>query len=125
MDIGIQMGWEALEDKLEERENPRPRELTWNLNRLPKLDSHGENRLFVSVKGTWQGYFVLKDEVLFSPEDSRCPYALIFNPKTWVEIKPLKTVRFRGFTYNTPATREVVPVKPATASDAAAMDPGL
>jgi hypothetical protein len=110
MDIGIQMGWEALEDKLEERENPRRGELTWNLNRLPKLDPQGENRLFVSVKGLWQGYFVLKNEVLFSPEDSRCPYALIFDPRTWVEIKPLKTVRFRGFTYNTPRPEQVVPV---------------
>ena len=51
--------------------------------------------------------------MLFSPEDSRCPYALIFDPRTWVEIKPLKTVRFRGFTYNTPTLKEVVPVKPA------------
>jgi hypothetical protein len=35
------------------------------------------------VGGAWQGFFVLKDEVLWSPEDSRCPYALIFDTRTW------------------------------------------
>jgi hypothetical protein len=114
VDIGIQMGWEALEDKLEERENPTRSEVTWNLILLPKLDATGQNRLFVSVGGTWQGYFVLKNEVLFSPEDARCPYALIFDTKTWVEIKPVKTKRFRGFTYATPPPHEVVPVRPAS-----------
>ena len=114
MDIGIQMGWEVLEDKLEERENPRRRELTWNLSRLPKLDEKSTNRLFVSVKGTWQGYFVLKNEVLYSPEDARCPYALIFDPRSWVEIRPVKATRFRGFTYDTPGSEEVVPVRPAS-----------
>jgi hypothetical protein len=114
MDIGIQMGWEVLEDKLEERENPRHRELTWSLTRLPKLDEAGTNRLFVSVKGAWQGYFVLKNEVLMSPEDARCPYALLFDPRSWVEIRPVKAARFRGFTYDTPDSEQVVPVRPAS-----------
>ena len=83
MDIGIQMGWEALEDELEERENPRRSEVTWSLTRLPKLDDPGVNRLFVSVGGAWQGYFVIKNEVLWNPEDPRCPYALIFDTTTW------------------------------------------
>jgi hypothetical protein len=111
MDIGIQIGWEALEDKLEERENPRRSEVTWNLTRMPKLDGKGENRLFVSVGGAWQGYFVLKDEVLWSPEDARCPYALIFDTRTWVEIRPVKTKRFRGFTYDTPKPEEIIPAR--------------
>jgi hypothetical protein len=110
MDIGIQMGWETLEDKLEERENSRRRELTWNLTRLPRFDEGGENRLFVAAGGAWRGYFILKDEVLFSPEDSRCPYALLFDPRSWVEIKPVKAKRFRGFTYETPSPGEVVPL---------------
>jgi hypothetical protein len=109
MDIGIQMGWDALEDKLEERDNPRRRELTWNLTRLPRFEEGGENRLFVAAGGAWRGYFILKDEVLFSPEDSRCPYALLFDPRSWVEIKPVKVKRFRGFTYQTPSPGEVVP----------------
>ena len=108
MDIGIQMRWEALEDKLEERENRRRCEVTWNLTRLPKLDDPGANRLFVSVGGAWQGYFVLKNEVLWNPEDSRCPYALIFDTRTWNEIRPVKTKRFRGFTYDTPKPEEIV-----------------
>ena len=113
MDIGIQMGWEALEDKLEERENPRRSEVTWSLTRLPKLDDPGVNRLFVSVGGAWQGFFVLKNEVLWSPEDSRCPYALIFDTRTWVEIRPMRTRRFRGFTYDTPKPEEVEPLQPS------------
>jgi hypothetical protein len=85
----------------------------WNLTRLPKLEETGQNRLFISVSGAWQGYFVLRNEVLWSPDDSRCPYALIFDTRTWVEIKPVKTKRFRGFTYDTPPLQEVVPVGPA------------
>jgi hypothetical protein len=113
MDIGIQMGWEAFEDKLEERGNPRRSDVTWSLTRLPRLDDQGENRLFVSVGGAWQGYFILKNEILWSPEDSRCPYALIFDTRTWVEIRPVKTRRFRGFTYDTPKPEDVVPARPS------------
>jgi hypothetical protein len=122
IDIGIHTSAEALEDKLEERENPRKRDLTWNLTRLPEFSGEGPHRLFVATSSVWQGYFILKDEVLFSPEDTRCPYALLFDPRSWVEIKPLKTKRFRGFTYNTPAPAEIIPA--SLRSIPASMDPG-
>jgi len=112
MDLGIHTTSEALEDKLEERESPRRRDLAWNLTRLPALSGSGPHRLFVATGGVWQGYFVLKDEILWSPEDARCPYALLFDPRSWVDIRPVRTKRFRGFTYNTPAPAEVVPVSP-------------
>ena len=122
MDLGIHTTSEALEDKLEERESPRRRDLAWNLTRLPKFSGEGPHRLFVAVAGVWQGYFVLKDEILWSPEDARCPYALLFDPRSWVDIKPLKTKRFRGFTYNTPPPAEVAPLStPVISPDG---DPG-
>jgi hypothetical protein len=106
--IGIHTRWEILEDKLEQRENRRRTTATWQITRLPeKLSKDGANYLFVAVDGIWQGYFTLKDEILYSPEDKRCPYSLIFDTRTWVDIKPLKTKRFRGFTYNTPSPEEV------------------
>lgn len=111
MDIGIHTRWEVLEDKLELRERPRRTHATWQLRRLPeKLSPEGRNRLFVAVGGVWQGYFVLEDEILYSPEDKRCPYSLVFDTRTWVEIRPVKTKRFRGFTYKTPPEAKVVPV---------------
>ena len=109
MDLGIHTSWEVLEDKLEERANPRRKELTWNLRRLPELRGEGPHRLFVAVGGVWQGYFVLADDVLWNPEDARCPYSLLFDPRSWVEIRPIPIKRFRGFTYNTPRDEEVVP----------------
>lgn len=110
MHIGIHTRSEILEDKLEQREDPRPKRriATWQLGRLPeKLSKTGPNYLFVAVGGVWQGYFTLKDDILWNPEDSRAPYSLVFDTRTWVEIKPLKTKRFRGFTYNTPAPETV------------------
>jgi hypothetical protein len=107
--IGIHTRWEILEDKLEQREDRRRTTATWQITRLPeKLSKEGPNHLFVAVDGIWQGYFTLKDEILFNPEDSRCPYSLVFDTRSWVEIRPLKTKRFRGFTYNTPSPEEVV-----------------
>lgn len=108
MHIGIHTSWEVLEDKLESRRDPRKAVATWNLNRLPlKLSKEGPNYLFVAVQGTWVGYFVLQDEILWSPEDRRAPYSLLFDTRSWVDIKPIRTKRFRGFTYNTPAPEQV------------------
>jgi len=39
-----------------------------------------------------------------------------FDPRSWVEIKPLPTKRFSGFTYNTPKPEEVLPA-PSLATD--------
>src|SRR5437867_3239098 len=88
----------SMEDTLLERESSRRKDVAWNLTRLPEFSGGGPHRLFVAVGGVWQGYFVLRDEILWSPEDARCPYALLFDPHSWVDIKPLKTKRFRGFT---------------------------
>ena len=110
MHIGIHTRWEILEDKLEQREDRRRTTATWQITRLPeKLSKEGPNYLFVAVDGTSQGYFTLKDEILFNPEDSRCPYSLVFDTRTWVEIRPIKTKRFRGFTYHTPSREQVEP----------------
>lgn len=108
--IGIHTRWEILEDKLELRDHPRSTKGTWQLTRLPeKLSPEGSNRLYVAVDGVWQGYFLLEDDILWNPDDRRCPYSLVFDTRSWVDIRPLRTKRFRGFTYDTPAGEEVVP----------------
>lgn len=110
--IGIHTSAAVLEDKLEQRHALRRREATWSINRLPqKLSKDGPNYLYMAVDGYWQGYFVLSDEVLWNPEDERCPYALLFDTRSWVRIKPIQTRRFRGFTYNTPNADEVRPIE--------------
>jgi hypothetical protein len=106
--IGIHTRWEILEDKLDLRDHPRSTRGTWQLSRLPeKLSKDGPNFLFVAVDGLWQGYFTLADDILWNPEDKRAPYSLVFDTRTWVDIRPIKTKRFRGFTYNTPDIDEV------------------
>lgn len=108
MHIGIHTRWEILEGKLEDRDDARRTTATWQLTRLPeKLSKDGPNYLFVAVDGAWRGYFTLREEILWNPEDTRAPYSLIFDTRSWVEIKPLKTHRFRGFTYNTPPPDQV------------------
>ena len=104
MHIGIHTRWEVLEDKLELRDHPRSTRATWQLSRLPeKLSKEGPNYLFVAVDATWRGYFTLDDEILWNPEEKRrCQYSLVFDTRTWIEIRPIETKRFRGFTYNTP-----------------------
>ena len=110
MHIGIHVRSEVLEDKLERREHPRSTTETWQLTRLPeKLSPEGGNRLFVATGGQWRGYFELDDEVLYSPEDTRAPYSLVFDTRSWVEIRPITTKCFRGFTYSTPDDELVVP----------------
>lgn len=105
------MSWEMLEDKLEYRERAGSSEATWQLRGLPKnLSREGPNYLFVAVGGNWLGYFVLKDEILWNPDDPQTPYSLIFDTRTWVEIKPIEAKRFRGFTYHTPKPEEIVPL---------------
>jgi hypothetical protein len=116
MPVGIHTRWEVLEDKLEQRDDPRDSTATWQLTRLPeKLSKEGPNYLFVAVDGAWHGYFTLKGEILWNPEDRRAPYSLLFDTRTWVEIKPVRTKRFRGFTYSTPAPEEVEPIRPPAA----------
>lgn len=113
MNIGIHTRWEVLEDKLELRDDRRSTCGTWQLRRLPeKLSKEGPNFLFVAVGGAWLGYFRLKGEILWNPEDTRCPYSLLFDTRSWVEIRPIATRRFRGFTYQTPELTSVEPIAP-------------
>ena len=61
------------------------------------------DRLFVASGKRWRGFFLLIPEVLYTPEDKRCPYALIFDVKSWTPLKakvPCK--HFRGWTYAVP-----------------------
>lgn len=112
MHIGIHTRWDILEGKLEQRDEPGRTTATWQLTRLPeKLSKAGPNYLFVAVDGIWQGYFTLKDEILWNPEDQRCPYSLVFDTRTWVDIKAVKTKRFRGFTYDTPSLEDIERVR--------------
>ena len=54
------MSAEVLQDKLQARQENNT-EQAWNLSRWPKgFTAEGEHRLFVAVKGAWQGYFIPK-----------------------------------------------------------------
>ena len=41
-------------------------------------------------------------DLLYSPNDDRAPFALLFDTRTWTTIEPVVVKRFRGFTYNVP-----------------------
>ena len=102
MDIGVWMGPEVLAHKLQARKEDKT-EQAWNLTRWPKgFSEDGEHRLFVASKGAWRGYFKLKREALFSPNDFSAPYTLLFDTRTWTPILAVPTKRFRGFTYKVP-----------------------
>lgn len=103
MDIGVWMSASTLAHKLKAREEKNPEE-TWNLSRWPKnISEEGENRLFVASGGFWRGYFKLSDEALFNPRDSKVPYTLLFDTRTWTPIPPTPMRSFRGFTYKVPS----------------------
>lgn len=99
------MYWSApiLRHKLERL--PGSGEQVWNCRRLPKglgRDPHGD-RLFVASQGRWAGFFRLVPEVLFNPEDEKCPYALIFDTRSWTTLPSTSPCRpFRGWTYTVP-----------------------
>lgn len=100
MDIGVIMGPEVFEDKLEHAHDGKNPEATWNTKRLPKgLTPGWTNRLFVAVSGRWLGYFPLSGEVLWNPEDEAAPYALIFDTRGWIPIPRRSVGRFRGWKY--------------------------
>ena len=102
MDVGVWMRAEILADKLRARYEANS-EQAWNLSRWPSgFSEEGENRLFVAVKGAWQGYFRLSREALYNPEDSSVPYTLLFDTRTWTPIPPVPVKCFRGFTYDVP-----------------------
>jgi hypothetical protein len=102
MDIGVWMNRSTLAHKLEAQDEKNPEE-AWNLARWPEgFSPQQTNRLFVASEGFWRGYFQLSKDALFNPADSKTPYALLFDTRTWAEIKPIPVKRFRGFTYQVP-----------------------
>jgi hypothetical protein len=109
----------VLEHKLERRHLPGPIEEVWNCRRLPSglgLTPNGDYLVVASV-GRWVGYLRLTPEVLYTPDDPSCPYALIFDVTTWTPIRiRVPCNPFRGWTYKVPetlfATPKSVPTKP-------------
>ena len=81
MDLGVVMGRDVLEDKLEDGRAARA-VATWNTRRAPtRLTPGWTNRLFVACAGWWRGYFALSGDVYWNPRDAAAPYALIFDPR--------------------------------------------
>jgi hypothetical protein len=112
MDIGVWMNGKTLAHKLEAQDERNPEE-AWNLARWPRgLAPDGNNRLFVASDGYWRGYFQLSKEALFNPEDTKTPYTLLFDTRTWTEISPTPAKRFQGFTYAVPASSASEPTPP-------------
>jgi hypothetical protein len=101
VDIGIYTSEVTLSHKLEQMEDGKGCEGTWNMGRLPKDLGKGDtpDRLFFATDGYWRGYFLLAKDVLFNPADDKKPYSLIFDLTTWTEINPIPVKRFRGFRY--------------------------
>lgn len=96
MDIGVWMSRGVLEHK---REITGAREQVWNVGLLPDEFGRGgsPNRLFVAVNGYWRGFFILAPEVLCNARDQDRPYTLVFDPRSWTAIKPLRApLRTRG-----------------------------
>jgi hypothetical protein len=105
VEIGVYWAPAVLEHKLERRHQPGPVEEVWNCRRLPTglgRSQHGDRLLIASAK-RWVGFVLLSPEVLYTPNDPACPYALIFDVTTWASIPitiPCKP--FRGWTYKIP-----------------------
>ncbi len=100
MDIGVTMGPEVLEDKLDDVKERDRREAIWNTKNLPKRLTPGwTNRLFVACRARWVGWFPLSGDVLWNPEDEGAPYGLVFQAAKWTRITPLPAPRFRGWRY--------------------------
>lgn len=105
MDIGVYWSTVVLEHKLERRQHPGRVEEVWNVRRLPKGlgDNPAGDRLFVASHRRWVGYFRLVPEILYTPTDPACPYALIFDAKSWTPVPETVACKpFRGWTYNVP-----------------------
>lgn len=122
VDLGVTMGPEVLEDKLEEAQERGRREALWNTRNLPKRLTPGwTNRLFVACRGRWVGWFPLSGEVLWNPEDEGAPYGLVFQAAKWTRIAPVLVPRFRGWRYlepppDAPASAPTVPGSTASST---------
>lgn len=105
MDIGVYWSPSVLEHKLDRSDMPGRVEEVWNCRRLPQGlgKDPGGDRLFIASGGAWIGYFGLVPEVLYNPDDARCPYTLIFDAKSWTSLPgDVPCRRFRGWTYAVP-----------------------
>jgi hypothetical protein len=105
MDIGVHWSPAVLEHKLERRDRPGHVEEVWNCRRLPRglAASASGDRLVIASSGRWLGFFRLIPEVLYNPRDPACPYALIFDAKSWTRIPGVVPCKpFRGWTYKVP-----------------------
>jgi hypothetical protein len=99
MDLGVVMGRDVLEDKLEDGRAARA-VATWNTRRAPtRLTPGWTNRLFVACAGWWRGSFALSGDVYWNPRDAAAPYALIFDPRRWTPIAAVQAPGFRGWRY--------------------------
>jgi len=85
MDVGVYWSAAVLEHKLERHGQPGTTEEVWNCRRLPRGlgSSQDRDRLFVASQGRWRGFFRLASEILYTPQDPACPYALIFDVNSW------------------------------------------
>jgi hypothetical protein len=101
VDIGIYTSRVTLDHKLEQLDDGKGPEATWNMGRLPKNlgKEEGPDRIFFAVGGRWRGYFNLSRDVLYNPDDDEKPYSLLFEIASWTKIKPVPVKRFRGFRY--------------------------
>jgi hypothetical protein len=99
MDLGVVMGREVLEDKLEHGRAARA-VATWNTRRAPTRSTPGwTNRLFVACAGWWRGYFALSGDVYWNPQGAQAPYALIFDPRRWTSMAAVRAPGFCGWRY--------------------------
>jgi hypothetical protein len=64
-------------------------EYYWQLPQLPK---HSVDRVYFATKGFVRGYFEIEDENASCNE-------IIFNCRTWHDVKPLPQKPFQGFKY--------------------------
>jgi len=101
VDIGIYTSHVTLMHKLEQMDDGKGVEAIWNMGRLPKDLGKGRtpDRFFFAYDGQWRGYFILKTDVLYNPEDQEKPYSLLFDVTSWKEVDPTPVKKFRGFRY--------------------------
>ena len=105
MNLGVWMSRAVWQHKREGVE----RSQVWNLRQLPAglTGRKATARLYVAIRGCWRGYFQFH-AFLFNPSDSDCPFALVFDPRSWTSIPPTQAPpqdRRSGYTLDVPGAR--------------------